>query len=121
MPGCPAPFRASSAEYNPGRPDTAGRSQARQGEEEAKTVSASRAQPRNQEDEARQITFPVTWAEATIEGKSGFTGSVPWGMGQSLWALVSKSGKQEDTRNLDKPRALLLRSPFKPALRDDVT
>lgn len=26
-----------------------------------------------------------------LEGKFGLRGAVPWGMGQSLWALVNKS------------------------------
>lgn len=43
-----------------------------------------------------------------LEGKSGLRGAVPWGMGQSLRVLVSKSGKKKKTRNLEKPRALLL-------------
>lgn len=31
-----------------------------------------------------------------LEGESGLRGAVPWGMGQSLWVLVSKSGKKKD-------------------------
>ena len=43
-----------------------------------------------------------------LEGKFGLRGAVPWGMGQSLWALVNKSGNKKNRWDLEKPSALLL-------------
>lgn len=69
----------------------------------------------------------MTWAGATVggwlEGKSGFRGSVPWGTGQSLWALVNRSANKNDRRNLEKPGAsqlmkLLQASPETGTLSD---
>lgn len=66
-------------------------------------VGCCREHPRNQGlgrgkggDQVGPVTLPVTCSGARVggwlEGKSGFRGSVPWGMGQSLWALVNRSG-----------------------------
>lgn len=39
---------------------------------------------------------------------NGLRGSVPWGMGQSLWTLVNRSGNKKDRTNLGKLSVLLL-------------
>ena len=82
-------------------------------------LGTRRAQPKNQGlvqeeggDEATPITLPVTRSGAMmggqLEGKFGLRGAVPWGMGQSLWALVNKSGNKKNRWDLEKPSALLL-------------
>lgn len=70
-------------------------------------------------DDVWTLTLPVTWSGAMVggrlEAKPGLRASVPWGKGQSLWALVNRSGNK--TRRTQKNAVLCLRSLFRPAPR----